>query len=71
MTIDQDSYHGCEIEIKDESALTINGKQIDCYFDVVEKKWSSRYLPYTQYDSLNSLAKAIVRDTVEFAGSRI
>lgn len=46
--------------------LFIGQKEIEYEHDQVSQKWSSRYLPYTQYDSLGDLAKAIIVDTVEF-----
>lgn len=66
MKAHQETYRGCEIDISTEARLTINAKQIDYEFDPSEKKWSTRYLPYSQYDSLLALAKAIVGDTAEF-----
>lgn len=62
----QETFEGCDIAIKDDSYLTINAKEIDYEHNPEVHKWSSRYLPYTQYDSLIDLAQAIVRDTSEF-----
>lgn len=62
----QESYKGSNIEIENEKHLTIDAKTIDCEHDQETRKWSSRYLPYTRYDSLIDLAQAIVRDTDEF-----
>jgi hypothetical protein len=63
----KETFKGCEIEITGDGNMTINGKQIDYEFDSARHKWSSRYLPYSHYDSLLDLAKAVVRDTEEFA----
>ena len=58
---------GCTIEIQDDGNLTINGKEIQYEHDRADGKWSSKYLPYTKYKSLLDMARAIVRDTVEFS----
>lgn len=63
----KETLEGCSIEIKDETELTINGKHIDYEKDSIDNQWSSRYLPYTNYDSLLDLARAIVKDTSEFS----
>lgn len=63
----KETFKGCEIDISAEGNMTINGKQIDYEFDAGLKKWSTRYLPYSQYDSPLDMAKAVVRDTEEFA----
>lgn len=63
----KESYHGCEIEIENDTELTINGKQIDYQHNRIVNSWSSKYLPYTDYDTLLDLARAIARDTVEFS----
>lgn len=60
---------GHSVEIDDNDNLTIAGKPIDYAHDPQSNKWSSRYLPYSQFDSLDGLARAIARDTVEFVGS--
>lgn len=70
MASHRETYKGFEIDIEDDTKLTINGKEIDYEYDNVENKWSSRYLPYTRYDSLLELAQAIARDTVEFISKR-
>ena len=62
----KETYENCEIRIEDETQLFINQKAIEYTHDKDNKKWSSRYLPYTEYDSLIALAKAIVSDTAEF-----
>ncbi len=62
----KETYQGCKIDITSEAYLTINSKQIDYELDLSKKKWSSRYLPYSEYDSLSDLAKAIVSNTAEF-----
>lgn len=61
-----ETFNGCLIEIDEDDTLRIDGKRIDPVFDAGRGKWSSRYLPYTEYDSLIDLGKAIVRDTEEF-----
>ena len=62
----KETFDHCEIIIQDDVALSINGKPISFEKNTETGKWLSRYLPYTEYDSLLDLAKAIVRDTVEF-----
>lgn len=66
MGISQEVYENCRIQIEDGIRLFINQKEIEYEHDETNKKWSSRYLPYTQYDSLAALARAIVSDTAEF-----
>lgn len=66
MNAHQETYRGCDIEISTMGQLTINTKHIDYAFDSNEMKWSTHYLPYTQYSSLLEMAKAVVRDTAEF-----
>lgn len=70
MSHHQETFEGCTIEIKDDIDLTINGKVIDYEQDTAKKKFSSKYLPYTQYDSLLEMARAIARHTVEFSKSK-
>lgn len=67
MSNHKESFEGCTIEIKDDASLSINGKEINYQYDSVKKKFSSRSLPYTQYDSLLELARAIAKHTVEFS----
>ena len=67
MAIHRETYEGADIEIKDDIDLSINGKQIDYEFDQVKNKFYSRYLPYTQYNSLLEMARAIAKHTVEFS----
>lgn len=64
-----ETYRGCEIKIENETdlKLTINGKQIDYEHNSTVNRWSSRYLPYSDYDTLLNLARAIIRDTEEFS----
>ncbi len=62
----KETFDNCEIIIQDDDTLSINGKPIVYEKNMDTGKWLSRYLPYTEYDSLLGLAKAIVRDTVEF-----
>lgn len=61
-----ETYENCAIEIDDDDKLRIEGKDINYEYDAISNKWSANYLPYTQYDSLLELARAIARDTVEF-----
>lgn len=67
MSHHKENFEGCNIEIKDDANLSINGKEIIYEYDGTKNKFSSRYLPYTQYDSLLELARAIARHTVEFS----
>lgn len=66
----KETYLGCAIEIEDDTTLTIDGKDIDCEHGGTGNKWVSRYLPYSEYDSLLDLAKAIVHHTAEFRGDK-
>jgi len=66
MAIYKETYIECNIEIKDDVYLTINNKNIDYNYDDTNKKWSSRYLPYSQFNSLLDLSKAITKDSLEF-----
>ncbi len=63
----KEAFEGCTIEVKDDADLSINGKEIDYKHDEGGNKFSSKYLPYTQYDSLLELARAIAKHTVEFS----
>jgi hypothetical protein len=62
----KETYQGHDITIEDDKKLTINHKVIDYLQDKEQRKWYSKHLPYTQYDSLEALAKAIAVDTEEF-----
>lgn len=66
MNISEEMYENCQIQIEDGIRLFINQKEIEYDRDEDNEKWSSRYLPYTQYDSLGALARAIISDTAEF-----
>jgi HSP20 family molecular chaperone IbpA len=66
MSIYEQRFEGCDIKIESERQLTIDGKEIEYEKLQETQQWSSRYLPYTQYESLIDLAKAIIRDTSEF-----
>lgn len=66
MNVQQQTYEGHDIKIEDDIKLTINEKEIDYIEDKEQGKWFSKHLPYTQYDSLEALAKAIAVDTAEF-----
>ncbi len=57
---------GHRVEIDDDDNLSVAGKEIDYQHDSAAKKWSSNYLPYSQYDSLEDLADAIATHTEEF-----
>ncbi len=65
MATHSETFENCEIEVTDDQ-IKINGKQMQPEFDPAAGKWSSQYLPYTRYDSLIELARAIVHDTEEF-----
>lgn len=67
MTHHKEVFEGCNIEIKDDTNLSINGKEIEYEHDERKNKWSSKYLPYTQYDTLLEMAREIVKHTVEFS----
>jgi hypothetical protein len=71
MTTHTETYLGCEIEIQDDKQLKINSKLIDTDFDAERKKWSTRYLPYSEFDSLEELSRAVTRDSVEFTEARV
>lgn len=64
-----ETFAGCEIVITNDSELTINGKRIEYHYNGVSKTWYSKYLPYSDFDSLKELARAIARDSVEFSTS--
>ncbi len=57
---------GHKVEIDDKHNLSVAGKQIDYQHDAAANKWSSSYLPYSHYDSLEDLADAIATHTEEF-----
>lgn len=63
----KENFQGREIEISADGNLTINAKQIIYEFDSSRSKWSTRYMPYSHYDSLMDLARAVACDTEEFA----
>jgi hypothetical protein len=66
MSVIQHTYQGHEIKIENNEILTINQKEIDYVHDKEQGVWFSKHLPYTQYDSLEALAKAIAVETAEF-----
>ena len=66
MSIKKETVAGCEIAIEDGKKLTINNKEIDYEHDPEQGKWASRYLPYSEFESLQEIARAIVNDTPEF-----
>jgi hypothetical protein len=62
----KETFKGREIEISADGNLTISAKPIDYEHDASQNKWSTRYLPYSHYDSLMDLAKAVAGDSDEF-----
>jgi len=66
MSTRNETYEGRDITIEDDKILMINDKEIDYEHELETDKWFSRYLPYTVYDSLDELAKAIISNTSEF-----
>lgn len=62
----KENFKGREIDISADGHLTINAKQIDYEHDAHRNKWSTRYLPYSQFDSLADMARAVAGDTEEF-----
>lgn len=64
MSTRNETYKGFDITIEDNNKLMINDKEID--YGLEDDKWFSKYLPYTVYDSLDELAKAIISNTSEF-----
>jgi len=66
MSMIQHTYQGYNIKIETNETLTINQKEIDYEHDKEQGIWFCKHLPYTQYNSLEALAKAIARDTAEF-----
>ena len=66
----QETFEGCSIEITDNDLLTINGKEIHYEHNAPKNEWFSRYLPYTNYNSLLEMARAIARNTVEFSSTK-
>ena len=62
----KEDYEGCAIEIEVENTLTLNGKKIEFTHDNTNETWHSDYLPYSQYNSLIELARAIVHESGEF-----
>ena len=65
-----EKFANCRIEIAEDDSLTIEGKEILYDYDAAAGKWSASYLPYTRYDSLLDLARAIAGDTVEFVATQ-
>ena len=64
MAVEKELFQGCEILIEDKK-LTINGVEID----VVKAElgnYITSYLPYTDYETVSDLAKAIVRYAPNF-----
>jgi len=66
MSVIQHTYQGHDIKIENNKKLTINQKEIDYEQDKEQDIWFCKHLPYTQYDSLEALAKAIAVNTAEF-----
>lgn len=71
MTKHSEIFANCTIEIEEDDSLRVAGKEINYDYDPVAKQWSASYLPYTRYDSLLELARAIAGDTVEFVDSLV
>ncbi|MCK5888429.1 MAG: hypothetical protein KAG19_00635 [Methylococcales bacterium] len=65
MTTMTETFDGCEITIEGDT-VTINSRQIDCEYSNDSKKYSTSYLPYSDYSNLLTLAKDVIRNTVEF-----
>jgi hypothetical protein len=61
-----ETFNDRTIQIDEAGNLHVAGKEIHYEHDRVSNTWSARYLPYTRYDSLLELARAIIRDTSEF-----
>ena len=61
------THSGCDIQIDEDNQLTISGKPIELKWDHVKSQWSSRHLPYSNYDSILALAKAIAENSADFA----
>ena len=66
MATHTETFANRTIEIDGDGKLRIAGKEILYEHDLVSGTWSARHLPYTRYDSLLELARAIIRDTEEF-----
>jgi hypothetical protein len=66
MSVIQHTYKGQDIKIENNQTVTINQKEIEYQEDKEQGIWFCKYLPYTQYDSLEALAKAIAVNTAEF-----
>lgn len=60
------SFNGHAIEISENGVLLISLKEIEYEHNSQNNTWSSIYLPYSQYDSLLELAKAITDNAAEF-----
>ncbi|MFT5702041.1 MAG: hypothetical protein ACI8ZB_004946 [Desulforhopalus sp.] len=59
-------YNGCDLLISETETLFINTKEIEYEHNPSDNTWSSRYLPYSQYNSLLEMAKAIADNAAEF-----
>ncbi len=66
MTTVTETHHNKTINILDDKQLSIEGKSIPLDFDHETGKWSTHFLPYTQYDDLVTMAKQIIDDSEEF-----
>lgn len=62
-----ETFAGCTITITNDTELTIDGKEIDYEYDATKDKFSSKYMPYTLYNSLLELGRAIAKHSVEFS----
>lgn len=66
MTKHTEEIANCTIIIDDDDNLTIQNKPIDYEYEADTGTWSSHYLPYSHYESLVELARAIASETLEF-----
>ena len=67
MPIKNVTHSGCDIQIdEDNKQLTISGKPIELIWDHVKGQWSSRHLPYSNYDTILALAKDIAEHSADF-----
>lgn len=61
----EEVYENTTIVIKDQT-VTLNGKYIPVEYNEVNDTWHSCYLPYSEYQSLLLLSKAISRESADF-----
>ncbi len=70
MTKHTEELANCTIIIDDDDNLTIQNKPLDYVYEADTDTWSSNYLPYSQYESLVELARAIASETLEFVDTQ-